>query len=136
MSETSLRSNYTLALLIFQLALKDVRLQSSRISRFYCTCVTVFGCVQDLNCIYMFLFPLQSLISASLTDNTASETSELYAQSKKASQSSPSSKKRHHASPRQEEQPRELPEYKAAIELELWKEHQEEVFKTMVYFSQ
>ena len=55
-------------------------------------------------------------------------------QSKIAPPLSPSSKRqRPKASPHQEKQPRELPEYKAAVELELWKEQQEEMFKTMVY---
>jgi len=73
----------------------------------------------------------QSLISASLTDNTISDTSETYIQSR--SGLPPSSKRQQRKdSPRQEAQPRELPEYKAAIELELWKEQQEEIFKTML----
>ena len=63
-----------------------------------------------------------------------SETLDFHVQSKVPPPLPPSSKRQHpKTSSHQEQQPRELPEYKAAIELELWKEQQEEMFKIMVY---
>ena len=67
-----------------------------------------------------------------MTDNTLSETSEDHLRPKPAAQPKPQKERHEKTSSHHEEQPRDLPEYKAAIELELWKEQQEEVFKTMV----
>lgn len=75
----------------------------------------------------------QSLISASISDNTVSEASDINVQPRIPPQ--PRMRKERHqepASPRDDNQRLDLPEYKAAIELELWKEQQEENFKTMV----
>eukprot|EP00795_Rhopilema_esculentum_P005989 gene5989-11355_t len=74
----------------------------------------------------------QSLISASLSENTISEMSEISDQPRPASHRSVPQQQKQHQPESEEGKPRDLPEYKAAIELELWKEQQEDLFRSLL----
>ncbi len=70
-------------------------------------------------------------MSASTTEPTYSDITDVAApQDTAALQHRP--KQQQHQQQQQPDLPRDLPEYKAAIELEIWKEQQEEAFKNIV----
>eukprot|EP00112_Aurelia_sp_Birch-Aquarium-sp1_P009678 Seg2106.2 transcript_id=Seg2106.2/GoldUCD/mRNA.D3Y31 product="Centrosomal protein of 120 kDa" protein_id=Seg2106.2/GoldUCD/D3Y31 len=78
----------------------------------------------------------QSLLSATTTENTTSESSDIHAHAQPMQQQQQIQQQQQpqqrQQQPQQQGPPREQPEYKAAIELELWKEQQEQAFTKLL----
>ena len=71
-------------------------------------------------------------MSASTTEPTCSEITDVAAPQDTAALQHRPKPQQQHQHQQQPDLPRDLPEYKAAIELEIWKEQQEEAFKNIV----